>query len=210
MTTPAQEAKEYAAANGFTIAPEGRRYRVTHISGHEFDRSGYAACLNEMQFIIGTLGDAKRDAIANLNMGTAALVGVLAPVATKKPVRCKGPKCTSNGETPHSAECNALHDATVAGVIEQKPINAHYVTLTDTQVDPNCRVYAATPPRTSNESTGAVKPYVITARNKTTGARFQMAQGPFLTRDEAIKRVRHLFNTVPSYRNAALQVEYRP
>lgn len=51
--TPAQEAKEYAAANGFTIRLSGRRYIIEHsdsqYEGYVADVGGYPAALNAMQ-----------------------------------------------------------------------------------------------------------------------------------------------------------------
>lgn len=58
--TPAQEAKEYAAANGFTIRPDRRRYIVEHsdsqYEGYVADVGGYQAALNAMKKFVESLG----------------------------------------------------------------------------------------------------------------------------------------------------------
>lgn len=52
--TPSQEAKQFAADNGFVIATVGRRYKVTNIAtGHTFERGGYEAVLNAMRLVRG-------------------------------------------------------------------------------------------------------------------------------------------------------------
>lgn len=54
MTTPGQEAKQYAEQHGFKIQTIGRRYKVTHVAtGTTFERGGYPAVLNEMRVIQG-------------------------------------------------------------------------------------------------------------------------------------------------------------
>lgn len=51
--TPSQEAKEYAAANGFSIEPVGRRYEIWHDNdGFVINIGGYPAALNAMRMYI--------------------------------------------------------------------------------------------------------------------------------------------------------------
>jgi hypothetical protein len=53
MTTPSQEAKDFAAANGFTITPNGRRYNVFHnVDGGVIEVGGYPAALNAMRMYV--------------------------------------------------------------------------------------------------------------------------------------------------------------
>lgn len=61
--TPAQEAKEYAAAHGFEIVPTDRRYTITYVHPEtfniEFVRNvgGYPAALNAMKDFIAEVND---------------------------------------------------------------------------------------------------------------------------------------------------------
>jgi len=80
--TPSQQAKEFAAANGFTIEPAGRRYNVTHVaSGVTFTRGGYEAVLNEMRAIADPDTPAGRTAAIAALPAEARVVPEL-PVAT--------------------------------------------------------------------------------------------------------------------------------
>jgi hypothetical protein len=200
MTTPAEAAKTYAHDHGFTITPEGRRYRITRTvqpSVTVGEVGGYPAALNLMR-----TAEKVRELLECTD--DVALVGVLAPVGPDKHEGSFAAVDIASPDTDKSVRSIRISD--------HVKITSTVTPLARGAAQPDGEQYyiPVTTPPTPNGSTGAVKPYVITARNKTTGARFQMAQGPFLTRDEAIKRVRHLFNTVPSYRNAGLQVEYRP
>jgi len=63
MTTPAQEAKDFAAANGFTISPLDRRYVVSYPAA-QFDTfvanvGGYPAALNAMRKHMDALREAE-------------------------------------------------------------------------------------------------------------------------------------------------------
>ena len=63
MTTPAQEAKDFAAANGFTISPLDRRYVVSYPAA-QFDTfvanvGGYPAALNTMRKYMDALREAE-------------------------------------------------------------------------------------------------------------------------------------------------------
>lgn len=216
MTTPADEAKKYAAQHGFTITPNGRRYCVSHPGIPSFERGGYAAVLNEMRVLIGTLGDAEA-------MMPVIATGTRLDELAKLPIRCNGPKCTSNGETPHSAECGALHDATVAGVDltgktprpyqvrfeGAKPVASYAEAVAEFAVFDEL-IQARIRNKAASIRAAEHKPYVITRVSKRIGVRVDMLGEKHLTYHEAITRVRQLFNVKPELRKAALRVEYRP
>jgi len=87
MTTPAQEAKDFAAANGFTISPLDRRYVVSYPAA-QFDTfvanvGGYPAALNAMRKYMDALRDAE---VAAFNDQTRpSVVRLLVAAGSKSP-----------------------------------------------------------------------------------------------------------------------------
>jgi hypothetical protein len=220
MTTPAEAAKTYAARNGFTITPNGRRYTVTHAaSGTTFERGGYAAVLNEMQVMVGTLG------FCNVGcehaMAPAVATGAVLDELAKIPTAPIDPNCRVLGLdigapegdqtafTLRSTEqiCEDLIDGaqmmgiglrTVSEMINDAPAFDVFSAVAHERI----RKQAASIRAAEH------KPYLIS--RMLNGKRVDMSSKRYRTRDEAIRDVRRLFNAGAMYRTAALQVEYRP
>ena len=120
--SPAVLAKDYAAAHGFTIEPVGRRYRITY-SAAQFDTfvaevGGYPAALNAMRKYSDALNVTANSGCPCAPEGDGTNIKCPDPVTGKlgcDAPTCKGANCTSNGTTPHSAECLAEYEQTCAG-----------------------------------------------------------------------------------------------